>query len=476
MSAGSMAKSVFIHTFGCQMNESDSARMRESLATAEAGGWIATEAPETADLILLNTCAIREKAEQKLFSALGRYREQKEARGTLIGVAGCVAQQEKGKILERAPYVDFVLGPDNLSALPEIVATLQGQLKWERTPVVQTAWMDSSTYVFPRATAEASRGKVTAFVTAMKGCDNVCSFCVVPHTRGRELSRAYAEIVAEVGALVAVGVREVTLIGQNVNSFSGGCSFPDLLRRVAAVPGLWRLRFTTSHPHDFSPALRDCYAAAPLGEPLLMPHLHLPVQCGADTVLARMRRDYTVAGYEAQIADFRRVAPGATLTSDMIVGFPGESDADFEGTLALVQRVQFDNLFSFAYSSRPRTTARLKENTWGVVPDAVKSERLERLQVAQRDIATARMAALVGTVVEVLVEGASRFDATRATGHTRGNQTVNFSGSAAPGALVEIAIEGSTPSSLSGREVALLRPAFGSGQRATRLPVLLAEG
>jgi tRNA-2-methylthio-N6-dimethylallyladenosine synthase len=445
-------KSLFLHTFGCQMNESDSQRMRESLAK---DSWQTVDSPELADLILVNTCAIREKAEQKLFSALGRYREEKVSRGALIGVAGCVAQQEKGKILDRAPYVDFVLGPDNLAALPGIVRQLEAEAV--RKPIVQTSWMDSSAYLFPRADPEASRGKVTAFVTAMKGCDNVCSFCVVPHTRGRELSRPYAEIVREVADLTAVGVREVTLIGQNVNSFSGGCSFPELLRRVAAVPDLWRLRFTTSHPHDFSRDLRDCYAPAPLGEAKLMPHLHLPVQCGSDAVLKRMRRDYTVADYEAKIADFRRLAPEVALTSDIIVGFPGETEVDFEGTLALIERVQFDNLFSFIYSSRPHTTARLKEEEWGVLPEAVKVARLEGLQALQRRIAARHMAAVVGTSVEVLVEGHSRTDAARRTGHTGKNQTVNFSGEGAPGSIARVLVEASTASSLSGRQVSVAR-------------------
>jgi len=460
-------KSLFLHTFGCQMNESDSQRMRESLAR---DAWQAVEKPEQADLILLNTCAIREKAEQKLFSALGRYVEHKRSRGAFIGVTGCVAQQEKGKILKRAPYVDFVLGPDNLSALPGIVRELEAET--HRKPVVQTGWMDSSSYVFPRADPEASRGKVTAFVTAMKGCDNVCSFCVVPHTRGRELSRPYPEIVQEVADLVAVGVREVTLIGQNVNSFSGGCSFPDLLRRVAAVPDLWRLRFTTSHPHDFSPELRDCYRPAPDGEPKLMPHLHLPVQCGSDKVLERMRRDYTVATYEERIADFRRVAPDVALTSDVIVGFPGETEEDFEGTLALVERVRFDNLFSFVYSSRPHTTARLKEKEWGEVPEPVRVARLQRLQAVQRRIAGEHMASTVGTTVEVLVEGRSRSDPSRRGGHTRKNQTVNFEGDAAEGSLAQVLVVASTASSLTGRQVGVTRASDALPFHKRALPVL----
>src|SRR5436305_1563447 len=263
------------------MNESDSQRMGEALARA---GWAATDAPEAADLVLVNTCAIREKAEDKLFSALGRYRLLKNRRGTKIGVAGCVAQQEKARLLERAPFVDFILGPDHLDKVPALVE--QGG--------VETDFLDTHEYVFPQANPETSRGRATAFVTAMKGCDNVCSFCVVPYTRGREVSRAYAEIVSEISELVGVGVREVTLIGQNVNSYAGGCTFADLIRRVAAVPGLLRIRFTTSHPMDLSPDLVRCFSDVPQ----LMPHFHLPVQHGADTVLARMRRKYTIAEYE----------------------------------------------------------------------------------------------------------------------------------------------------------------------------------
>src|SRR3979411_336453 len=288
------------------MNESDSQRMGEALARA---GWSPIDAAERADLVLVNTCAIREKAEDKLFSALGRYRMLKAQRGTKIGVAGCVAQQEKDKLLERAPFVDFVLGPDHVEKVPQLV----------ETGGVGPDFPDPEHYLFPRADPETSRGRATAFVTAMKGCDNVCSFCVVPHTRGREISRPYAEIVREVAGLVAVGVRAVTLIGQNVNSYAGGCSFADLIRRVAAVPTLLRIRFTTSHPMDLSPDLVRCFSDVPQ----LMPHFHLPVQHGADTVLGRMRRKYTIAEYEERIA---ALPPEVALTSDIICGFPGESE------------------------------------------------------------------------------------------------------------------------------------------------------
>src|SRR5689334_11956464 len=233
-------RKVFVHTFGCQMNDSDSQRMVERLGHAD---FAATPHPEDADLILLNTCAVREKAEQKLLSALGRYREHKARRGALLAVGGCVAQQEKTRLLARVPYLDFVFGPDNIAKLPEMIERAR------RERFAETGWMASEEYVFPRADPEAARGRPTAFVTAMKGCDNVCSFCIVPHTRGREISRPYPEVAAECADLAAVGVREVTLIGQNVNSYAGGCAFPELLRRVAAIPALARVRFTTSHPH-----------------------------------------------------------------------------------------------------------------------------------------------------------------------------------------------------------------------------------
>jgi len=455
-------RTVFIHTFGCQMNESDSQRMLESLAR---DGWSPAASAESADLILLNTCAIREKAEQKLYSALGRYRAAKEARGALLGVAGCVAQQEKEKLVRRAPYVDFVLGPDNLAALPELARAAAGGAKRQ----LATDWMDSERYVFPRADPEASRGRVTAFVTAMKGCDNVCSFCVVPHTRGRELSRPYAEVVREVADLVEVGVREVTLIGQNVNSFSGGCDFPALLRRVADVPGLRRLRFTTSHPHDFGEGLVRCYAELPA----LCPHLHLPVQSGSDEVLARMRRDYTVAAYEAKIAALRAAAPGVALTSDVIVGFPGETEADFEATLALVERVRYDNLFSFAYSSRPHTAARLREAEWGEVPQPIRIERLERLQKLQRTITLGVMRRAVGTEVEVLVEGPSRSDPSRLCGHTPENRMVNLDGNAPIGAIARVEVQEATVASLGGRVVGLLdMPPAPRAPRPGLLPIV----
>jgi tRNA-2-methylthio-N6-dimethylallyladenosine synthase len=421
-----VARSYFIHTFGCQMNESDSLRMSEALGRA---GWLPARAAEGADLVLVNTCAIREKAEDKLFSALGRYRLLKAQRGTRVGVAGCVAQQEKEKLLARAPFLDFVLGPDNLDKVSDL-AEKGG---------IETGFLDTEAYLFPQADAESSRGKATAFVTAMKGCDNVCSFCVVPYTRGREVSRPYAEIVREIAALTAVGVREVTLIGQNVNSYAGGCSFAELIRRASAVPGLRRIRFTTSHPMDLSPELVRCF----LEVPQLMPHFHLPVQHGADTVLERMRRRYTVAEYEERIA---ALPEQVALTSDIICGFPGESEDEHRQNLEFLRRTPYDNLFSFVYSPRPHTGAILKLEEWGEVPRAVALRRLEEVQRLQMERTLSRRRARVGGTVEVLAEEPG-------FGRSRENWTVHFRGDAAAGDLLRVRVEGASLASLRGVQV-----------------------
>jgi len=421
-----VARSYFIHTFGCQMNESDSQRMGEALARA---GWRPSAAADGADLVLVNTCAIREKAEDKLFSALGRYRLLKARRGTRIGVAGCVAQQEKDKLLSRAPFVDFVLGPDHLEKVPELA----------ETGGVETGFLDTEQYVFPRADPETSRGRATAFVTAMKGCDNVCSFCVVPYTRGREVSRPYAEIVREVASLAGIGIREVTLIGQNVNAYAGGCSFADLVRRVAAVPGVLRIRFTTSHPMDLSADLVRCFAEVPQ----LMPHFHLPVQHGADSVLERMRRKYTIAQYEERIAS---LPEQVALTSDIICGFPGETEDEHRQNLEFLRRTPYDNLFSFLYSPRPHTAAILKLREWGEVPRALGLRRLEEVQALQMERTLRRHRERIGSVVEVLAEEPG-------FGRSRENWTVHFDGDAGAGDLVWVRVDSATLVSLRGAQV-----------------------
>jgi tRNA-2-methylthio-N6-dimethylallyladenosine synthase len=440
--AAGARRRVFVHTFGCQMNEADSQRMVEVLGRSD---YAAAAHPEDADLIVVNTCAVREKAEQKLLSALGRYREHKARRGALIAVGGCVAQAEKDRLLARVPYVDFVFGPDHVGDLPRLVE------RAARERFAETGWMDSEEYVFPRADPEAARGRVTAFVTAMKGCDNVCSFCIVPHTRGREVSRPYPEVVAECAGLAAVGVREVTLIGQNVNSYRGGCDFASLLRRAAAVPGLLRVRFTTSHPHDLSDDLVAVFG----DEPRVMPHFHLPVQSGSDAVLRRMRRDYGVAEYLDRLGRLRRARPGIAVTTDFIVGFPGESEEDFEASLRLLEEARFDNSFSFVYSPRPHTGAARHLGTsaeWAEVPRQVAVARLERLQAGQRRISAEALAARRGGVVEVLVEGAGEEEGRR-IGRTPENHLVHLAASEAEapaGALARVRVTRAGQSSLSG--------------------------
>lgn len=431
---------VYVHTFGCQMNESDTDRMVEILA---GRSWARAASPEDAELILLNTCSVREKAEQKLLSALGRYRVHKAQRGALIAVGGCVAQQEKEGLLKRVPYVDFVFGPDNIARLPEMVERARSRERF-----AETGWMDSEEYVFPRADPDAARGRASAFVTVMKGCDNVCSFCVVPRTRGREVSRPFTEVIEEVSALAAVGLREVTLIGQNVNSYRGGCTFASLLGRVAAVPAVQRVRFTTSHPHDLS----DELVAAFRQEPKVMPHFHLPVQSGSDPVLRRMRRDYTVAQYLERHERLCQARPGIAITTDFIVGFPGETDEDFEASLRLLQKVRFENSFSFLFSPRPHTSAaaHLGESPqWRPVAREVAAERLERLQSLQREIAGAILRAEIGREVEVLVEGSSEDGGH--WGRTPKNWMVHLEASGrelAPGSLARVRIVRAGHSSL----------------------------
>ncbi|HEY2030192.1 MAG TPA: tRNA (N6-isopentenyl adenosine(37)-C2)-methylthiotransferase MiaB [Myxococcales bacterium] len=440
-----MGRSYFIHTFGCQMNESDSQRMGEALARA---GWSATDAAERADLVLVNTCAIREKAEDKLYSALGRYRILKAQKRLKIGVAGCVAQQEKEKLLERAPFVDFVLGPDHLDKVPELAD--KGGL--------ETEFAETHEYLFPQADPETSRGRASAFVTAMKGCDNVCSFCVVPYTRGREVSRPYAEIVREVQGLVAVGVREVTLIGQNVNSYAGGCSFAQLIRRLAEVPGLLRIRFTTSHPMDLSDELVQAFHDVPQ----LMPHFHLPVQHGADTVLQRMRRKYTIAEYERRIAQLPK---DLALTSDIICGFPGETDDEHAQNLAFLHRTPYDNLFSFIYSPRPHTGALLKLEEWGEVPRPLALRRLDEVQRLQQERTLQRHRAAIGKTVEVLVES-------EGFGRSRENWTVHFQGTARTGDLVEVHVESASLVALRGVQTRVVDAARPQPVERRRLAVV----
>jgi len=390
------AKKLYLETFGCQMNVSDS----EKIVTLMKGiGYAQTSDPAHADLVLLNTCSIRAKAEQKVYGHLGKFKAMKGSKpGLIIGVGGCVAQQEGEKLLKKAPFVNLVFGTHNLHLLQEMVSGAESGRRSIETDFVD----DEKRFdLFPVSEAE---GGVTRFVTVMQGCDNFCAYCIVPHVRGREISRSAAKLVEEVATLAASGVTEINLLGQNVNSYGtrtpGEPDFPALLRMVAQVDGIERIRFTTSHPKDMSQRLIDCFAEIPK----LAPHIHLPAQSGSDAVLAGMNRGYTRAEYLAKVAALKAACPAIQFTGDMIVGFPGEDEAAFQDTLALMEQVEYADLFSFIYSARPGTKAAdYPDDT----PHAVKQGRLERLQAAQKKRTLARNESFVGTVQQVLVEGLS---------------------------------------------------------------------
>ena len=414
----SPTRRVWFHTFGCQMNEYDTGKMRAKLA---GRGWVKAEDPSEADLVLLNTCSIREKAVDKMASALGEYRSlKKRGQPLLIGVAGCVAQQEGDAILSRFPYVDLVFGPDGV---PHVDALVDRAAAGER--VVDTEFLDLDAYPFV-GEVDPSVSGVGAFVTIQKGCDNKCTYCIVPTTRGAEVSRPAAEIVAEVAALVARGVREITLIGQNVNSYGlkdlGGVTFAKLLYAVADVPGVERIRYTTSHPRDMGPDVVAAYRDLPQ----LADHLHLPVQSGSSRVLRRMKRFYTREHYLRTVDALREARPGLTLTTDVIFGFPGETDEDFAATMALMDEAGFVGSYSFKYSPRPGTAAlRLADD----IADDVASARLTAWQTQQRAASARWTRAHEGSIVEVLVEGPARHDEGLVCGRTSGNLMVNFVGS-----------------------------------------------
>ncbi len=431
----------YVQTFGCQMNDHDSGVLARLL---EEAGHLEVARPDEADLIVVNTCAIREKAEQKLFSQLGRYRLLKDRRPDLtIAVGGCVAQDAGRRLFRRAPYVDLVFGTHALQDVPDLVARVRRTgRRIAATPEEQDPERLEAFYAHHRARA------VTAYVTVMQGCDNYCAYCIVPYVRGRELSRPADEVVAEVERLVAQGVAEVTLLGQNVNSYGlkprGETDFPALVRRLARIPGLLRIRFTTSHPKDLSDDLIRCFGEVPA----LMPHIHLPLQSGSDRVLEAMRRRYTVARYLALVKRLREVRPEIAITSDMIVGFPGETEEDFRATLEVMERVRFDGLFSFKFSPRPGTlAARLPEP----VPEPVKEERLARLQALQQAHTLERNQALVGVVRPVLVEGPSKAGGGQVSGRTPENKIVNFPGDPAwVGREVDVRITAAAVNSLRG--------------------------
>jgi len=441
-----MTRKLYIKTHGCQMNEYDSARMADGLRAA--CGLERTDDPEQADVLLLNTCSIREKAQEKVFSQLGVWNALKIQRpGVVIGVGGCVASQEGEALRERAPQVDLVFGPQTLHRLPEMLAAVWAN----RRPVVDVSFPEIEK--FDRLPEPRAEGP-TAFVSIMEGCDKYCTFCVVPYTRGNEVSRPLDAVLAEVAALAAQGVREVTLLGQNVNAYRGPLDDGEtadlalLIEHVAALPGIDRIRYTTSHPVEFSDRLIEVYARVPQ----LAGHLHLPVQSGSDRILALMKRGHTALEYKAKIRKLRAVRPNISLSSDFIVGFPGETEHDFEATMALIEDLRFDHSFSFVYSPRPGTpAASLPDPT----PLAVKKERLARLQARIEELARDVSRRMVGTTQRVLVERPARKDGRQLAGRTENNRVVNFDGPARLiGQFAEVAITEALPNSLRGRLVA----------------------
>ncbi|MCP5266572.1 MAG: tRNA (N6-isopentenyl adenosine(37)-C2)-methylthiotransferase MiaB [Burkholderiaceae bacterium] len=438
-------RKVFVKTFGCQMNEYDSQKMVDVLA---AGGEVEPAARlEDADIVLFNTCSVREKAQEKVFSDLGRVRLIKRERPELIvGVGGCVASQEGEAIVARAPFVDVVFGPQTLHRLPELIETRRRSGRAQ----VDISFPEVEKFDhLPPARVEGA----SAFVSIMEGCSKYCSFCVVPYTRGEEVSRPFDDVLTEVAELAAQGVREVNLLGQNVNAFRGPMAdgeiadFALLLEYVCEIPGIERVRYTTSHPKEFTGRLIDAYRRLPK----LVSHLHLPVQAGSDRVLSAMKRNYTALEYKSIVRRLREARPDISLSSDFIVGFPGETDEDFEQTMKLIRDVGFDTSFSFVYSARPGTpAASLVDDT----PAAVKSERLRRLQSAIEEHAAGISQAMVGTVQRVLVEGPSRKDPNEMSGRTENNRVVNFPAPARlGGTLVDVRIMQALPHSLRGEVV-----------------------
>jgi tRNA-2-methylthio-N6-dimethylallyladenosine synthase len=437
-----VARKLFIRTFGCQMNEYDSARMADVLAASE--GLALTDRPDDADVILFNTCSVREKAQERVFHDLGRVRALKAARpDLLIGVGGCVASQEGESIVRRAPYVDIVFGPQTLHRLPALVAARRETGE----PQVDISFPEIEK--FDRLPPPRVEG-ASAFVSIMEGCSKYCSFCVVPYTRGEEMSRPFDDVLTEVADLADQGVHEVTLLGQNVNAYRGameGGGHADLallLEYAADVPGIERLRYTTSHPKEMSRRLIDAYAT----NAKLVSHLHLPVQSGSDRVLAAMKRGYTALEYKSIVRALRAARPGLSLTSDFIVGFPGETEADFAATLALVEAVRFDGAFSFAYSPRPGTPAAdLPEQVAG----DVKQERLARLQALLDRHYRSYSEAMIGSRQRVLVTGHAARNARELAARTDNNRVVNFAGDAAAiDSYVDVAITAALPHSLRG--------------------------
>ena len=434
-----MRRSVFIKTFGCQMNSVDSARMLSLLSSAD---YLAAATLEEADLVLLNTCSIREKADQKIYSDLGTLRRWKQRRpGRLVGVGGCLAQQDGETLRKRAPHVDIVFGTHNIANLPEMVRRAE-----RRIPTLALGMEEGISHwdVVPHVPA----GAVSAMVAIMQGCDNFCAFCVVPLVRGREVSRPAVDILAEVRDLAGRGVMEVVLLGQNVNSYGkkeGEIPFPELLRRISEIDRISRIRFITSHPRDLDERTIRLFEEIEA----LCPHVHLPLQSGSDRVLADMGRGYTRADYLAKIEALRQVRPAMAFSSDFIVGFPGETEADFRETLAVMGEIRFDSSFSFRFSSRPGTrAAEMREQ----VDPREAAARLRRLQELQAAHTREHLSAQVGREVTVLVEGKSARDAAMRCGRTACNKTVNFNPVSAEGPIRSVHVTGAGTHSLVGEE------------------------
>ncbi|MGL4605250.1 MAG: tRNA (N6-isopentenyl adenosine(37)-C2)-methylthiotransferase MiaB [Iodobacter sp.] len=439
-----MSKKVFIKTFGCQMNEYDSDKMIDVLHAAE--GLVQTDNVEEADVILFNTCSVREKAQEKVFSDLGRVRELKlKNPNLLIGVGGCVASQEGAAIVKRAPYVDIVFGPQTLHRLPELMA----ERRLSGASQVDISFPEIEKFDnMPPARVEGA----TAFVSIMEGCSKYCSFCVVPYTRGTEFSRPFEEVLAEVAGLAAQGVKEITLLGQNVNAYRGPmedgeiADFATLLEYVHEIPGIERMRYTTSHPREMTQRIVDCYRTLPK----LVSHLHLPVQAGSDRVLVNMKRGYTTLEFKSLVRKLKDARPDICLSSDFIVGFPGETEDDFERTMKLINDVGFDASFSFVYSRRPGTPAADLPDD---VPEETKMARLKRLQVRIDELALDVNKSMIGTVQRVLVEGLARknLELKELAGRTDNNRIVNFVGNPRLiNQFVDVLITETFPHSLKG--------------------------
>ena len=435
----------YIQTHGCQMNEYDSSKMADVLMTAHR--LEKTTNPDEADVVLLNTCSIREKAQEKVFSELGRFRALKELNPNLIiGVGGCVASQEGAAIIKRAPFVDMVFGPQTLHRLGEMVA----EVKTKRKPVVDISFPEIEK--FDRLPEPRAEG-VTAFVSIMEGCSKYCSFCIVPFTRGEEISRPLDDVIAEIASLAAQDVREITLLGQNVNDYRGAqfeggtADLAQLIHYTAAIDGIARIRFTTSHPLAFSTSLIQAYADVPK----LANHLHLPVQSGSDRILAAMKRGYTVLEFKSKIRRLRKVRPDISISSDFIIGFPGETEADFADTMNLIHDIGFDNSFSFIYSPRPGTPA-------AQLPDDVSMEiKKERLAILQNRIllnAKRISDSMVGSTQTILITGPSKKNPHEICGRTENNRVVNLAGDQSlTGQLIQVRITDSLPNSLRGELV-----------------------